>query len=101
MKAVGFAIVDAVPGSTSSWTEEIFSNVFADFCDSLAHQREKFVVSVAAPDRSDIDLQFQQILAYIETQPGGFLVVVPDATHVSEDLEGICLLYTSPSPRDS
>jgi len=89
MKAVGFAIVDAIPGSTSTWTEETFLNVFTDFCDSLAHQREKFVVSVADPDRSDIDLQFRQILTYIETQPGGFLVVVPDATHVSEDLEGI------------
>ena len=89
MKAVGFARVNSVPNSTTSWTEDNFRAVFTSFCDSLAHQKVKFIVSETNQNSPDKDSQFLQILDYLERDPSGFLVVVPDSTHVSEDLEGI------------
>ena len=89
MKAVGFARVNSDPNSTSSWTEDSFRAVFTSFCDSLAHQRVKFIVSEANQNGSDKDSKFLPILEYLEREPSGFLIVVPDSTHVSEDLEGI------------
>ena len=95
MKAVGFAQISSSTGPSVGWTKDEYLAIFKEFCDSLAHELVRTVITEVDPVTTNKDSAFSEVLNYLEEQDGGFLVIVPDATHVSEDLEGIARVAIS------
>ena len=88
MKAIGFCQTNN-SSACAPWTKDKFAHVFHQFCASLAHQPCEILFSDSSVLGEGQESDFKKLLDYVEENSGGFLVVVPDATHVSEDLEGI------------
>ena len=88
MKAIGFCKTNR-SSVLSPWTKAQFTNVFHEFCTALAHQPCELFFSDSSIFGEEDESEFEKLLDYLEENGEGFLVVVPDATHVSEDLEGI------------
>ncbi|MEC8890306.1 MAG: hypothetical protein VX426_01060, partial [Chloroflexota bacterium] len=88
MKAIGFCKTNR-SSVLSPWTKDQFTNVFHEFCTALAHQPCELFFSDSSIFGEEDESEFEKLLDYLEENGEGFLVVVPDATHVSEDLEGI------------
>ena len=88
MKAIGFCQTNN-SSTFEPWTKDQFTYVFNQFCTALAHQPCEILFSDSSVVGVERDSDFKKLLDYVEENGGGFLVVVPDATHISEDLEGI------------
>ena len=86
MKTIGLCRITDV--SEKSWDEEKFNVIFEDFCTTMGHSPVKKIFS--DPKVSDDNYpELEDLFSFINETDGGYLIIVPDATHVSFDLEGI------------
>ena len=86
MKTIGFCRIPADP--KDNWNEKEFNDVFEEFCSTMGHTSVKKIFSdptVSNENYSELD----NLFTFIDENNGGYLIVIPNATHVSFDLEGI------------
>ena len=85
MRALGFFRVERRQNKSSlaniKWS-------FEEFCKVNLHQPIKIFTSETRLN-DDPDLEYSRMKEYIANSGGQFLVVVPDATHIAKDLEGV------------
>ena len=86
MKTIG--LCRTTKSQETNWDEEKFNTIFDEFCNTLGHTPVKKIFSnPSISDENYSDLE--KLFSFIDETDGGFLIVIPDATHVSFDLEGI------------
>ena len=86
MKTIG--LCRTTKSQEPNWDEEKFNTIFDEFCNTLGHTPVKKIFSnPSISDENYSDLE--KLFSFIDETDGGFLIVIPDATHVSFDLEGI------------
>ena len=61
-------------------------HAFAEYCDRYAHQAIKAFVDIVSLEGEGYP-EYRRMLDYLHESASGFLVVVPDASHLGDDLE--------------
>jgi len=80
-------------------TSDSFQDVFESYCDTWGHKPERiFVAGATTRDSSDI---LTQLINFIDNDNGAFLMVVPDARHIGNDLESVARVVISISQLQS
>ena len=97
MRAIGYC--DTSPNIEPKLTTESFQVLFNSYCDSRGHQPEKMFVR-RSTDLGPADV-FCQLVQFIKSDSGAFLIVVPDARHIGIDLESIARAVISMSKLES
>ena len=88
MRSIGFCN-SSIQARDDAWSKIDFETVFREFCNTLAHQAvEMFITDDAASHEDNIE-PFEKVFNFVERAGNGFLVVIPDATHIASDLEGV------------
>ena len=88
MRSIGFCN-SYIKSRDDSWNKIDFKTVFQEFCKTLAHQAVEIFITDDVSSREDIIEPFENVFKFVEREGNGFLVVIPDATHIASDLEGV------------
>ena len=88
MRSIGF-YNSSIQYRDDAWSNIDFEAVFQDFCNSLAHQAVEIFITDDESNGGDFIEPFENVFKFIEREGNGFLVVIPDATHIASDLEGV------------
>ena len=88
MRSIGFCN-SYIKSRDDSWNKIDFKTVFQEFCKTLAHQAVEIFITDDVSSREDIIEPFENVFKFVEKEGNGFLVVIPDATHIASDLEGV------------
>lgn len=88
MRSIGF-YNSSIQYRDDAWSNIDFEAVFQDFCNSLAHQSVEIFITDDESNGGDFIEPFENVFKFIEREGNGFLVVIPDATHIASDLEGV------------
>ena len=88
MRSIGFCN-SYIQSRDDSWNKIDFKTVFQEFCKTLAHQAVEIFITDDVSSREDIIEPFENVFKFVEREGNGFLVVIPDATHIASDLEGV------------
>ena len=88
MRSIGFCN-SSIQSRDDSWNKIDFKTVFQEFCKTLAHQAVEIFITDDVSSREDIIEPFENVFKFVEREGNGFLVVIPDATHIASDLEGV------------
>ena len=88
MRSIGFCN-SSIQYRDDAWSNINFETVFQDFCNSLAHQAVEIFITDDESNDEDFIEPFENVFKFIEREGNGFLVVIPDATHIASDLEGV------------
>ena len=88
MRAIGFCNpTNTLEGQT--WDIDRFTSVFHNFCDTLAHQPAAIITPDTPAQSGRTGHGIEKAFEFIRAAEGGFLVVIPDATHIDNELEGV------------
>ena len=86
MKTIGFCRISNP--FQNDWNENRFNTIFEKFCSTMKHTPvKKFFANQTISTENYSDLE--KLFTFLENNNGGYLIVIPDATHISLDLEGI------------
>lgn len=88
MKSIGFCNTSTQSGD-ELWNKIDFGTIFKEFCATLAHQAVEIFITNELDSREDNIDPFEKVFNFVEKEGSGFLIVIPDATHIASDLEGV------------
>ena len=93
MRALGYFRADAATQSeVVSKTSEDAEREFFEYCDLNLHQPVEFFGDLEPPD--DVGYPgYSRLLSFISGSGSNFLVAVPDASHLGEDLESVARAF--------
>ena len=91
MRAIGYC--DISIKKEPVLTPDTFKVLFESYCNSWGHTSEEIFVSGSHTEDSNDTLQ--QVKNFINADNGAFLLVVPDARHIGNDLESIARVVVS------
>lgn len=98
MKTIGFCRISNP--LQNEWDEDKFNTIFEEFCSTMGHKSvKKFFTDPAISNENYSDIE--KLFTFLEKNDGGYLIVIPDATHVSFDLEGIARAVIKAEKADS
>ena len=91
MKAIGFCNITNSTNAPADrgWDLTDFTRIFHEFCDALSHQPITVITSDTGPRSLQTANGIEKAFEFIRKSEGGFLVVIPDATHIDSELEGV------------
>ena len=84
MRAIGYFNVSVSDQSLLDSMEGKFN----EYCKLNMHRPMETFISVGE-DLGRISQEFQNLIEYINLTDGGFLVVIPDSSHIANDLENV------------
>ena len=83
MRAIGY--FRSKDGQTSP---EEFEEAFAEYCDFNLHQPVQVFADAVDPESSEGN-EYRRLVDYLHDSGSSFLIVVPDAGHLGDDLESV------------
>ena len=93
MRALGYFRADApTTAKEGSKSQQEFESEFHDYCYINLHQPVELFGDLEAPDDRE-QSAYERLLGYIRDSEMEFLVTVPDASHLGNDLEAVARAF--------
>ena len=93
MRALGYFRADApTTAKEGSKSQQEFESEFHDYCYINMHQPVELFGDLEATDDSE-QSAYERLLSYIRDSEMEFLVTVPDASHLGNDLEAVARVF--------
>lgn len=93
MRAIGYFRADAITQTTGPRKSSLeFQDDFAKYCDWNFHQRIKIFADLNASGDGEYP-QYDQMIEFIKESRSNFLVVIPDSSHIGNDLESVARTF--------
>ena len=93
MRALGYYRTDApTVAKEKSKSQQEFESEFQDYCYINMHQPVEIFGDLSASDDGKYP-EYERLVDYIRGSGSEFLVTVPDATHLGNELEGVARVF--------
>ena len=93
MRAIGYFRADAITYTIGPGKSSLdFRDEFAEYCEVNLHQQIKTFGDLNASGDGRYP-QFDQMIEFIKESQSNFLVVIPDSSHIGNDLESVARMF--------